>query len=176
MKLMGFFSIKYRYSDILFEKHKLHLSRLFCCNHTCYCVNMISVTSSIKYRYSDILFEKHKLHLSRLFCCNHTCYCVNMISVTSSSRYIMSASHYHPRYQSRSSMYIRGLIPRNFVELAGAVQIDSIHHGLPRMEQRKPLINAYTDVSSEARGLNFDLSLHLHPYFMHASNEGSGTC
>ena len=30
------FSIKYRYSDILFKKHKLPLSCLFCCNHTCY--------------------------------------------------------------------------------------------------------------------------------------------
>ena len=27
-------------------KHKLHLSRLFCCNHTCYCVNMVSVMSA----------------------------------------------------------------------------------------------------------------------------------
>ena len=39
-----------------------------------------------------------------------------MISVT-------SASSYHPRYQSRFSMYIRGLIPRNFGELAEAVPI-----------------------------------------------------
>ena len=39
----------------------------------------------------------------RLFCCNHTCYRVGMVSVTSSSR-----------YQSRSLMYIRGLIPRNW--------------------------------------------------------------
>ena len=29
------FSIKYRYSNILLKKHKLHLSRVFCCNHTC---------------------------------------------------------------------------------------------------------------------------------------------
>ena len=74
---------------------------------------------SIKYRYSDILLKIHKLHLSRLCCCNHTCYCVNMVSVTSASRY-------HPRYQNRSSMYIRGLIPRNFAELAEAVPIGSI--------------------------------------------------
>ena len=75
---------------------------------------------SIKYRYSDILLKKHELHLSRLFRCNHTYYCVNMVSVTSASRYITSASRYHPRYQNRSSMYIRGLIPRNFAELAEA--------------------------------------------------------
>ena len=37
-----------------------------------------------------------------------------------------------------------------------------------------PLIKAHAEVSSEARGLNFCLSLHLHPYFMYASSEGSG--
>ena len=63
---------------------------------------------SIKYRYNDILFKKHKLHSSRFgFCCNRTCHCVNMVSVTSASRY-------HPRYQNRSSISIRGLIPRNW--------------------------------------------------------------
>ena len=72
----------------------------------------------------DILLKKkHKLHLSRLFCCIYTCYCVNMVSVTSASRYITSAPCFHPRYQSRSSMYIQGLIPRNFAELAEAVPI-----------------------------------------------------
>ena len=70
--------------------------------------------SEIKYRNSDILLKKkQQLHFSRLFCCKHTCYCVNMV-------YVTSASRYHPRYQSRSSMYIRSLIPRNFVELAEA--------------------------------------------------------
>ena len=44
-----------------------------------------------------------------------------MVSVTSASRYITSASRYHPRYQSRSSMFNRGLIPRNFAELTEAV-------------------------------------------------------
>ena len=39
-----------------------------------------------------------------------------MVSVTSALRY-------HPRDQRRSSMYIRGLIPRNFAELAEAVSI-----------------------------------------------------
>ena len=65
--------------------------------------------------------KKHKLHLSHLFCCNPTCYCVNMVSVTSPSRYITSASGYHPRHQSRSSMYIHGLIPWNFADLAEEV-------------------------------------------------------
>ena len=67
--------------------------------------------------------KKHELHLSRLFCCNHTCYCIGMVSVTSASRYITSTSRYHPRYQSRSSMYIRCLIPRNFAESTEPVPI-----------------------------------------------------
>ena len=46
-----------------------------------------------------------------------------MDSVTSASRYITSALRYHPRYQSRSLMYIRGLIPRNFAEFAEEVPI-----------------------------------------------------
>ena len=62
---------------------------------------------------------------NRLFYCNHTCYCVNMVFVTSASRYITSASGYHPRYQRRSSMFIRGLIPRNFAESVEAVPIAS---------------------------------------------------
>ena len=80
---------------------------------------------SIKYRSSDILLKKkHKLHLSCLFWCNHVCYCVDMVFVTSASRYMTSASRYHPRYQSRSSMYIHGLIPRKFAELDEAVPIE----------------------------------------------------
>ena len=44
------FSIKYRYNDILLKKkHNLHLSRLFCFNHACYCVGMVSVTSASRY-------------------------------------------------------------------------------------------------------------------------------
>ena len=46
-----------------------------------------------------------------------------MVSVTSASHYIMSVSHYHLPYQSRSSMYICGLIPLNFAKLAEAVPI-----------------------------------------------------
>ena len=48
-----------------------------------------------------------------------------MVSVTSASCYTTSASRYHPRYQSRSSVYIRGLIPRNFAELDEADRIGS---------------------------------------------------
>ena len=60
---------------------------------------------------------------NHLFCCNHTCYCVNIVSLMSASRYTMSVSCYHPSYQSRSSMYIHGLIPQNSTELAEAVLI-----------------------------------------------------
>ena len=56
---------------------------------------------------------------NRLFCCSHTCYCVGMVSVTSKSRYVTPTS----RYQSRFSMYIRGLIPRDSTELTEAVPI-----------------------------------------------------
>ena len=47
-------------------------------------------------------------------------------NIPSALRYITSASRCHPRYQSRFSMYIRGLIPRNFAELALAVPIVKI--------------------------------------------------
>ena len=50
-----------------------------------------------------------------------------MVSVTSASRYLTSASRYHPRYQRRSLMYIRGLIPRNFAVLAEVVPIRSAY-------------------------------------------------
>ena len=43
-----------------------------------------------------------------------------MVSVTSASSYVTSA----PRYQSRSSTYIRGLVSRNSTELAEAVPIE----------------------------------------------------
>ena len=93
--------------------------------------------------------KKHKLHLSRLFCCNHTCYCVNMVSVTSASRYITSASCYHPRYQSKSSTYIRGLIPRNFAESAEAVPIGTTACIL------KPSSNFYA--SSECKNRSYNI-------------------
>ena len=74
--------------------------------------------------YSDILLKINiNFIYNHLFCCNHICYCVSMVSLTSAPRYIATASRYHPRYQSRSSMYIRGLIQRNFAELTEAVPI-----------------------------------------------------
>ena len=46
MKFM-YFSIKYRYSDILLEKNNIYFinNHLFCWNHTCYRVGMVYVMS-----------------------------------------------------------------------------------------------------------------------------------
>ena len=69
--------------------------------------------------YEKVIKKTINFIYNRLFCCNHTCYCVSMVSVTPALRYVMSVS----RYQSRSSMYIRGLIPWNSTEFTEAVQI-----------------------------------------------------
>ena len=69
-----------------------------------------------------------------------------MVSVTSASRYITSTSRYHPRYQSRSSMYIRGLIPRNFAEMAEVVPFDLLHgsnNGSDKHTHSRSLISAF---------------------------------
>ena len=79
-----YFSKKYRYSDTFLKK------------------------LSIKYRY--LKEQNINFIYNRLFCCHHSYYCVGMVSVMSASRYVTSAS----RYQSKSSMFIRGLIPRNW--------------------------------------------------------------
>ena len=39
---------------------------------------------------------------------------------------------------------------------------------------QKPPINAHVDIFRRARGLNFGLSLHLHPYFVYAVSEDCG--
>ena len=44
-----------------------------------------------------------------------------MVSVASASCYMTSVSSYHPRYQSRSSMYIRGLIPQMAVPILNII-------------------------------------------------------
>ena len=54
------------------------------------------------------LIEKTTTQTSIIFIC--FCYCFGMVSVMSVSRYVMSVS----LYQSRSLMYIRGLIPQNW--------------------------------------------------------------
>ena len=75
-------------------------------------------------KYSDILLKQNiNFIYKRLFCCIYICYCVSMVSLASAPCYITTALRYHLRYQSRSLMYIRGLIPRNFEETAEAVPI-----------------------------------------------------
>ena len=39
---------------------------------------------------------------------------------------------------------------------------------------KSPILNTHADISYGARGLNYGLSLHLHPYFVRASSEGFG--
>ena len=84
-------------------------------------INEVSAFS-IKYRIEKkntyisfkplVLLHSHLLLCSCSFC---------DVSVTLYT-FVTSASRYHPRYQSLSLTYIRGLIPRNFAELAEAVQ------------------------------------------------------
>ena len=58
MKFM-YFSIKYCYSDILLKKNiNFIYSCLLCSNHTCYCVNMVSVTSVSRYMMWAALSKK----------------------------------------------------------------------------------------------------------------------
>ena len=42
------------------------------------------------------------------------------------------------------------------------------------MYVQKPHLKARADISSGAKGLYFGVTLHLHPYFVKASSEGSG--
>ena len=58
-----------------------------------------------------------------------------MVSVTTALRY-------NPRYQNRSSMYIHGLIPRNFAELAEAVQIGDQRSEFPDQSEIQSLNSA----------------------------------
>ena len=51
-------------------------------------------------------------------------YCVGMIFVATASRYVTPAS----RYQSRSSMYIQGLIPQNSTEIHVAKAVPIAWH------------------------------------------------
>ena len=96
--------------------------------------NRINDVHDFSIKYSDIFEKKPTLTLfifcryfieriinfiyNRLFCCSPT----GMVSVTPTSRYVTSAL----RYQSRSSMFIRGLIPRYSTELSDAVLINHI--------------------------------------------------
>ena len=70
--------------------------------------------------------KKTSFIYNHLFCCNPTYYYFGMFSVASTLRYVTSAS----RFQSRSSVYIRGLIPRNLsVPIVCVVLVDGTATG-----------------------------------------------
>ena len=62
-----------------------------------------------------------------------------MVPVTSASGYITSAPRYHPRYQSRSSIYMRGLIPQNFANWPGQFQLK----GSGEYARRRSIVRVY---------------------------------
>ena len=45
---------------------------------------------------------------------------------------------------------------------------------LSPIDAKMPPLNIHTAVSRKARGLNFGMSLHLHPFFVNVSSQGSG--
>ena len=77
-------------------------------------------------------------------------------------------------------MYILGLIPWNFAELAEAVPIELSQVNKPIHEimiliadMLSHSLNLHMQQFSGARGLNFGLGLQLCPYYMCESSEGS---
>ena len=59
--------------------------------------------------------------------------------MTSASCYITSASRYHPRYQRRFSMYIRGLILRNWLRqfrLEGKLLCQTMCYNIAKIVQK----------------------------------------
>ena len=62
---------------------------------------------------------------------------------------------------------------KTFDSLIFHFSLDTQHFGTYHICDDMPLINAH-DITSEAGGLWFDISLHLHPYFVYASSKGSG--
>ena len=62
--------------------------------------------------------------------------CVGMVSVMSKSRYVTSAS----RYQSRSSMYIPGLIPWNWLRQLIPIKLNLDHAAYQWSSKLRPLM------------------------------------
>ena len=132
-------------------------------------INVVYIFS-INYSYGDILLEK-KPHLDFIYgilwivvtvcfaAIELTIYCIGMVSVTSASRYLTSTS----RYQSRPSMYIRGLIPRNSMELAEAVQIEILSSGYQVYKCNKQLYSYILNPQLNCSQISFfkDISCFL---------------
>ena len=57
MKFM-YFSIKYRYSDILLKNIHFIYNRFCCCNHTCKCGGMVAVTSASSHVTSALSYQR----------------------------------------------------------------------------------------------------------------------
>ena len=71
--------------------------------------------------------------------------------------------------------FLAGNYNQNFKTLTMYVENGTVHEILVLVAfPQKRLINVLAYVSSGARGLNFGLSLHLHPYFVCASSKCSG--
>ena len=62
MKFMGFYSIKYRYSDILLKNINFIITVCFAAIHTYNCVGMVSVTSASRYVASTLMRAIINLH------------------------------------------------------------------------------------------------------------------
>ena len=132
-------------------------------------INVVYIFS-INYSYGDILLEK-KTHLDFIYgilwivvtvcfaAIELTIYCIGIVSVTSASRYLTSTS----RYQSRPSMYIRGLIPQNSMELAEAVQIEILSSGYQVYKCNKQLYSYILNPQLNCSQISFfkDISCFL---------------
>ena len=123
---------------------------------------------SIKYSYSDILLEKiPRLHYGILWIVVTVCfavieltiYCIGMVSVTSESCYVTPTS----RYQSRPSMYIRGVIPQNSIEFAEAVPIEILSSGYQVYKCNKQLYSYILNPQFKCSRISFfkDISCFL---------------
>ena len=96
------------------------ISSVACIDYSDYPKSLISRKNKVYVFFNKISLQRYFIEKNinfiyngyRLFCCNHTGYCVNMVSVTSATRV-------HPLYESRYSMYIRGLIPRKKIPVIG---------------------------------------------------------
>ena len=134
----GFSSVKIQYSD-----KRINAVYIF----------------SIRYSYSDILLEKHIYFIyGILWIVVTACFaaieltidCICMVSVTSASCYVTPTS----RYQSRPSMYIRGLISQNSMELAEAVPIGIPSSGYQVYKCNKQLYSYILNPQLNCRQLN----------------------
>ena len=58
--------------------------------------------------------------------------------------------------------------------LLGLIWVQTVCKGYQQMTLVGYELNAHADISREVSNLNFGLGLHLHPYFVYATSQGSG--